>query len=214
MLAEALSSALVALAFGSGLVPSVMRANSAAFETLAAGVADDEPPASSLEPCLRNSAILGYARPLTIPDVLAVASRLRGDDFSGLMSRAQFDQSIRAAPPCDWPRDSTGQCVGGDSLRESCGPLASRRLTRIAIDATWTALSGGSSYVASQEVQRQLERWRPDASTFVLDEFERALLMGRANVLLGYTTLFGLQAAVLCVFAVRPLLELAGTPAT
>ena len=124
---------------------------------------------------MRNSAILGYARPLTIPDVLAVASRLRGDDFSGLTSRAQFDQSIRAAPPCDWPRDSTGQCVGGDSLRESCGPLASRRLTRIAIDATWTALSGGSSYVASQEVQRQLERWRPDASTFVLDEFERAL---------------------------------------
>ena len=212
MLEATVSSALVALAFGSGLAPSVVRANTAAFETLTA-TADDEPPASSLEPHLRSSAILGYARPLAIPDILAVVARLDVADFTGLTSRKQFDQSIRAASPCDWPRDSTGQCVGGESLRTSCGPLASRRLSRTAIDATWTALSGGSSYVASQEVRRQLLRWRPDASTLLLDEFERALLMGRANVLLGYTTLFGLQAAVLCVFALRPLLELGGAAA-
>ena len=75
-------------------------------------------------------------------------------------------------------------------------------------------MEGNINGVAAHEVRRQLDRWRPDASTLILDEFERALLMGRANVLLGYTTLFGLQAAVLCVFAVRPILELAGSAPT
>ncbi|KOO24488.1 hypothetical protein Ctob_004407 [Chrysochromulina tobinii] len=73
------------------------------------------------------------------------------------------------------------------------------------MEATWTALSGGSPYVAPEEVARQLSRWRPQPSVFVLDEFERSLLQGRAAIASGYAILFGLQALVLVVFVAQPL---------
>jgi hypothetical protein len=53
-------------------------------------------------------------------------------------------------------------------------------------------------------------RWRPDAATFVLDEFETNLLQGRATVALGYATLFGLQALVAVLLVLQPLLAQLG----
>ena len=40
-----------------------------------------------------------------------------------------------------------------------------------------------------------------------LGQFERALLQGRATIVGGYLVLFGLQALVLAVLVVGPLLE-------
>ena len=70
-----------------------------------------------------------------------------------------------------------------------------------------SALSGGSSYLSPEELDRQLERWRPEAGTVRLQEFERALLQGRLTIVGGYLTLFGIQALVLAVFVLGPLVE-------
>ena len=40
-----------------------------------------------------------------------------------------------------------------------------------------------------------------------LGQFERALLQGRATIVGGYLILFGLQALVLAVLVVRPILD-------
>ena len=42
---------------------------------------------------------------------------------------------------------------------------------------------------------------------FDVEEFERSLLQGRAVILLGYTTLFGLQGLALALFIVGPAFE-------
>jgi hypothetical protein len=82
------------------------------------------------------------------------------------------------------------------------------------MDACWTALSGGNPYVSKEEVARQLSRWRPDTSTFVQEDFEKALLIGRANILLGFLVLFGMQATVVLVLVVSPLLKGLGLSAS
>ena len=75
----------------------------------------------------------------------------------------------------------------------------------------WVALSGGSSYLAPEELDRQLERWKPADDVVRLGEFERALLVGRSVIVGGYLILFGLQALVLGTFVIGPLIEAAGS---
>ena len=77
----------------------------------------------------------------------------------------------------------------------------------LAVDAIWAALSGGAPYVSPQEVERCFARWRPDANSFALDDFERSLLQGRAIVACGFIVLFGLEALVLFLLVLQPLVE-------
>ena len=112
-----------------------------------------------------------------------------------------------------WPTDADGAAAGGDALRDALGPssLRGRPLRPEALDAVWVALSGGSSYLAPEELDRQLERWKPADDVVRLGEFERALLVGRSVIVGGYLILFGLQALVLGTFVVGPLIEAAGS---
>ena len=118
-------------------------------------------------------------------------------------SRSASIRSSRSPSLCGGP-------AGGAELREAlggAGALRQRPLDSVAVDAVWVALSGGSSYVAPEELDRQLARWRPAPAQVRLGQFERALLQGRATIVGGYLELFGLQALVLAVLVVGPLLE-------
>ena len=127
-----------------------------------------------------------------------------------LLRRAEWAGRISKLPASSWPNEADdGSPAGGAGLRDALGPssLRKRPLSPVAIDAVWVALSGGSSYLSPEELDRQLERWRPEAGTVRLQEFERALLQGRLTIVGGYLTLFGIQALVLAVFVLGPLVD-------
>lgn len=89
-----------------------------------------------------------------------------------LLRRTEFASRVAALPARRvWPADEDGGPAGGVELRVALGAssLRSRPLNAVAIDAVWVALSGGSSYLSPEELDRQLTRWRPAA-----DEVRRA----------------------------------------
>ena len=202
---------LVGLAFGGGLVPGLLDANSKALGSLRDGPSSklrqvSSAAGSSTLPCSR---FLLYPQPVYVADVVDVISRctisilqpdggnrmLRKDEFEGLLAR----QPARALTV-------TSSGAGNGAL---VAPVSRKAPPpALAVDAAWTALSGGSPYVQPQEVERQISRWRPDASTLDLDEFSRSLVQGRAVVGSGYVILFGLQALTLALLVVKPLMEL------
>jgi hypothetical protein len=82
-----------------------------------------------------------------------------------LLRRTEFASRVAALPARRvWPVDDDGP-AGGVALRDALGAssLRSRPLNAVAIDAVWVALSGGSSYLSPEELDRQLTRWRPAA---------------------------------------------------
>ena len=82
-----------------------------------------------------------------------------------LLRRAEFASRVAALPARrGWPADEDGP-AGGVALRDALGAssLRSRPLNAVALDAVWVALSGGSSYLSPEELDRQLTRWRPAA---------------------------------------------------
>ena len=226
---------LVSIAFGSGLLPSLVAANKVAFASLL-----DTPPAlleptrGSLEgsPPLASSPLLAYPAPLLVDDVVDVVGRMSASDGEGststsssnplsrllssrkqqgkLVRKAEFEESIAQQPP---PRN---QLVGpeGDAVGQLPPQPQARLFGRspppapLALAATWVALSGGAPYVSPLEVERAISRWRPDERTFSLGEYEKNLLQGRATVAAGYATLFGLQALVAVLLILQPLLGL------
>ena len=54
---------------------------------------------------------------------------------------------------------------------------------------------------------RTMHVYTPCTHQVRLGQFERALLQGRATIVGGYLILFGLQALVLAVLVVRPILD-------
>ena len=81
-----------------------------------------------------------------------------------LLRRTEFASRVAALPARRvWPADEDGVPAGGVELRDALGAssLRSRPLNAVAIDAVWVALSGGSSYLSPEELDRQLTRWRP-----------------------------------------------------
>ena len=82
-----------------------------------------------------------------------------------LLRRTEFASRVAALPARRvWPADEDGP-AGGVALRDALGAssLRSRPLNAVALDAVWVALSGGSSYLSPEELDRQLTRWRPAA---------------------------------------------------
>ena len=80
-----------------------------------------------------------------------------------LLRRTEFASRVAALPARRvWPADEDGP-AGGVALRDALGAssLRSRPLNAVALDAVWVALSGGSSYLSPEELDRQLTRWRP-----------------------------------------------------
>uniref|UniRef100_A0A7S3B0D3 Uncharacterized protein n=1 Tax=Haptolina ericina TaxID=156174 RepID=A0A7S3B0D3_9EUKA len=217
-LQELLSNGLVALAFGGGLLPSLMLANRQALSQLTEGRSAAARLLSGDSPPISSSALLLYPEPLYLADVVAVTCRLPPNGNPALRSllpaegkllrKADFPGALERLPTPRWPVDAEGEAIGGEALRQRlAGGLASRPLSPVAIDACWVALSGGSPYLSQEELARQLARWRPTVVVFELDLFERSLLQGRANILLGYVILFVLQALPFGLLVVQPLYE-------
>lgn len=181
----------------------------------------------------------GCTEPLRVADVVAVASRLPGagaglwnkvksacshelalydccvqssqDAGRKLLKRVEFEEVMLEQRTSNWPVDATGSAVGGETLRATLGgQIAARKLTDTAVDAFWVAFSGGSPYVAKEEVERQLSRWRPTSSEFDLAAFELSVIQGRMTVFLGYMILFGIEGLALAILVVKPILEAIG----
>ena len=214
-LATIAGPALVALAFGGSLVPSVRDANQKALELLSdqSKLGSSAPSRrSSDERVLGCSPWLGYPAPLYIADVCDVVGRFSAGSLSldeaRLLRREEFKGrlgTIKTRAP--QLRGTDSALLAGPSARASSGPPPA-----LAFDATWAALSGGSPYVSAQEAERQLSRWRPSPDVFVVAEFEKSLLQGRALVALAYVVLFGLQGLVLCILVLQPLIEVVSAP--
>ena len=211
---EAVLGPLLALAFlGQGLLPSLRTANTQALASLGDRTERLSERTAAAEaggvvmPCSRW---LGYPAPLYADDVLDAVSRLEPGDTLGtaagrLIRRAEFEALLAARPAQTTTLHGIdGAPLTNGAVRSTWAPSQAPP-SALAMEATWTALSGGSPYVAPEEVARQLSRWRPQPSVFVLDEFERSLLQGRAAIASGYAILFGLQALVLVVFVAQPL---------
>ena len=211
---EAALGPLLALAFlGQGLLPSLRTANTQALASLGDRTERLSERTAAAEaggvvlPCSRW---LGYPAPLYADDVLDAVSRLQPGDTLGtaagrLLRRAEFEALLAARPAqATTLHGIDGAPLTNGAVRPTWVP-SQVPPSALAMEATWTALSGGSPYVAPEEVARQLSRWRPQPSVFVLDEFERSLLQGRAAIASGYVILFGLQALVLVVFVAQPL---------
>ena len=208
--------AVVGLMFSSGLVPSVMVANKQALSLL--NEQQGSGPADTDTPPLKLAWLLGYRNPPRIADVLATVGRLPATGASSalltdpkrkLLRKTEFGAALAELPAPSWPLDSaTGAPVGGEALQRELGPtLRSRQLSPVALDACWVALSGASPFVSREEIDRQLSRWRPETDELALAAFETSLIQGRANILLGYVVLFGLQALVLGVLMLGPLAD-------
>jgi hypothetical protein len=201
---------IVGLAFGGGLVPSLASANKAAFSELARGkrVPSSSGSSEPMGPILSCSPILGYPSPLYLADVADVTSRLSSSKLPSApgqyLQRDEFERIVPALPS----KPASMRGLDGNVLLVSPQPTSSQAPTPVAVDAAWTALSAGSSIVSAEEIGRQLSRWRPEPDVLVLDEFEKSLMQGRLQVLIGYVTLFGLQGLVLGLFVVQPLSEL------
>jgi hypothetical protein len=200
---------MVGLAFGGGLVPSLAKANQAAISSLTQAGAKFAPsPANG--PVLRSSASwhrLGYPEPLYLADVIEVvgrvsAGRLAATESDGFLQRDELEREFEALP-----RRMSLRARDGSPLPLLAASYDEAQLPPLAFDATWTALSTGSSFVSTQEIERQLARWRPDPDTFVLEEYEKSLLQGRSAIFSGYVILFGLQAMVLALLVVLPLVQ-------
>jgi len=203
-----LKSALVTMAFAAGLAPSLSFANKQAMSKLMERSPLGPDPGDS--PPLSVTPLLLYAAPLRVADAVAAMSRLAAVASAparltaggrpALLRREEFAEQLRSAPApmsplLDW---ESGLELTPLSLRD-------REVTPLAIDACWTALSGGSPYCAPEELQRQLARWTPEPGRISLGTFERALLTGRATILSGYVVLFGIQALLVVVFVVPTL---------
>lgn len=213
---DILVPAVVALAFGGGLLPSVISANKQAFSNLAdvkvsENVQRDSPP-------LRIAWLLGYPEPPRVADVLTVLSRLPSTSSESkflpsesrrLLRKTEFSDALASFPEPRWLVDSaSGQPVGGEALKQQLGgTLRTRRPSAVALECCWDALSGGSPYVAREEIGRQVGRWRPAEGELALSAFETSLIQGRASIFLGYAVLFGLQALVLSVLVLGPLAD-------
>lgn len=219
----AVTTALVGLGIGGSLLPSVSKANGQAIKNLrvsqALSQADSERASLDVTPPLEISPFLLYGAPLKIGSLYGVIGRFsddsqflqdcRRDDL--MLRRSDFEAAIaELEPPTAWPSGvgeglpSPHLCLGTDECDVAQRPCP------LALDATWVALSGGSPYVAHQEVSRQLSRWRPDRATFCVDEFQTSLLQGRLVQLSGYVILFGLQALVAALFVLGPLAQQLG----
>lgn len=203
---------LVAMAFGGGLLPSLAAANSKALDNLSAGRALSTPTlgmAMNSEP-LRSSPLLCYPAPLLVADVEDVVSRFCADDAEyTLKCPASGKRLLRRAEFCERVALLPRRTLTGGVLREADSSSSNddEPPPSLAVEATWAALSGSAPYVSPQEVERQLSRWRPNTETFVLAEYERSLLQARASVAVGYVVLFGLQAMVLSLLVVQPLVD-------
>jgi len=181
----------------------------------------DAPRCLSLAPS--SLALIADPKPLYTDDVLDVVSRLSAGESLGLqpgrlLRRDEFEAALAGSPSRAAALVGLdGSPLGSKDAQQgaSTGPAATSRTTStsasprpppaLAVDAAWTALSGGSPYVAPEELERQLSRWRPSPSVFVLEQFERSLLQGRAAIGAAYFILFGLQALTLTVFVLQPL---------
>lgn len=224
--AEGFMPAVVSLAFAGGLVPSLISANKIAF----ANLNDPRPEleASTIgqqsgSPPLSCSALLGYPAPVTELDVVDVLTRVSAADAASmkailsqpadgsrrLVRKAEFSLAIsRLRPLC---KDTiTLVSSSGHTkrqLRQELRSIGNLPPAPLAVDATWAALSANAPYVSPEEVERCFARWRPDATTLAIEDFERELLQGRATVVVGYTILFGIQILVASLLFLQPLLD-------
>jgi len=154
--------------------------------------------------------LLCYPAPLLVADVEDVVSRFCADDAEyTLKCPASGKRLLRRAEFCERVALLPRRTLTGGVLREADSSSSNddEPPPSLAVEATWAALSGSAPYVSPQEVERQLSRWRPNTETFVLAEYERSLLQARASVAVGYVVLFGLQAMVLSLLVVQPLVD-------
>mgnify|MGYP003685530569 CR=1 FL=1 len=205
-----LKTALVALSLSVSLFPSISLANKKAITNLL-----DDSSLDLLDPAdsapIAVSPFLLYPTPLRLADVTNAVSRLPSLANAPVklspggrplfMRRAEFAQQLLEAPPlAHQPLHSeTKEPLTFLDLRR-------RAVTPLAVDACWTALTGGAPYCSREEFARQLAQWVPERGCVCISCFERALVIGRATILLGYIVLFGLQVLVVGVFVV-PMLQ-------
>ena len=205
-----LSELIVGLAFGGGLVPGLLAANKAAIGALSKAEDPRRFASGTGGPTLACAPLLLYPAPLYVADVINVVSRCESlRTRSRGIRREEFEALLSSRPP----RRLRVMDAPAGAAADAASPQ--RPLPKLATEAAWTALSGGSPYVSQQEAERQLARWLPPtsrgaSSAVALREFERSLLQGRAVVASGYVVLFGLQALVLALFVVKPLAEAVG----
>ena len=228
MLGDAIAPALVSLAFAGGLIPSLVAANRAAFANLLDPHTALSAPTLGQQlgsPPLGSSKFLGYPAPLTEYDVVDVVARVSADSPAAmaallqqpadgtrrLVRKAEFELAIRRLPSlCSADDTMTLVSSSGQAkrqLRHEMGSIGRCPPAALAVDALWAALSANAPYVSPEEVERCLACWRPDPTTFAIDDFEQALKQGRATVVLGYTILFGIQALVATLLVLQPLLD-------
>ncbi len=205
----------VALFFGAGLIPSVLTANNAALSQLSGAISSTDGDRAALDgPALPCSPLLCYRTgPLLLSEVANVL-RFSAEDVAALrlggsgLSRDDFERAVSDLPPPEqWPTITGRQASRRLDLPTGSRTLRRQQPTRLSIDATWVALSGGSPVVSPQEVQRCVSRWRPDAGSLDVGAFETNLLQGRATQLSGYVVLFGLQLLVIAILVVDPLMQ-------
>ena len=222
MLLDAVAPVLVSLAFAGGLIPSLVAANKIAFTNLVEQrpeLSAPTPGQQSGSPPLASSKFLGYPSPVTVLDVVDVMSRVSADRPTALSAilkqpsdgsrrlvrKDEFELAIKGLPPlCKQMTlvSSNGQVI--QRMRPSIGRTPPAAL---AVDATWAALSANAPYVSPDEVERCFACWRPNLTTFAVEDFEEALLRGRTTVVLGYTILVTIQALVATILVLQPLLE-------
>ena len=220
-------TALVALAFGGGLLPGLTIANQKAIASLTTArpeLSEVTRGASMGSAPLRCSPFLSYPAPLYLDDVIDTLGRINdlndlkclktsegtstittgGDEaVVRYLRRAEIEESIAALPP---PQKQLVDSRSGQPLGLMT-PIKADPPGALAVDAVWAALGGGSPYVSPQEVERCLARWRPDAATIAIDAFEASLLQGRAIILFGYVVLFGMEGLALWLLVAEPLMK-------
>ena len=128
-----------------------------------------------------------------------------------LVRKAEFEEAIKRLPPLGGGTltlvSSSGRAKERQLPQQELASIGKSPPAALAVDAVWAALSANAPYVSPEEVTRCIKRWRPDSTTFAIDDFERELLQGRAAVVLGYTILFGVQLLVAGLLILQPLLD-------
>lgn len=131
------------------------------------------------------------------------------DGSRRLVRKAEFEQAIKRLPPLGDGTltlvSSNGRAKERQLSQQELASIGKSAPAALAVDAFWAALSANAPYVSPEEVTRCIKRWRPDTTTFAIDDFEKELLQGRAAVVLAYTILFGVQILVAGLLILQPL---------
>jgi len=240
MLHSLIPAALAANKAMLGTLQGKRRGGEMSAEDIAAGKQSLDPTRSTAAyiessgatgPTLPGSQFLFASEDVPLADVIAVVGRI-GDvdtiaDWRNLPSaklpgivdpnnppmwlpRATFKANVRSSKFIGWPRDASGNPVGGAELEAAEKARLSKPNAVIgdaALDAVFDTWAWGASVATPDKVDNELRKWRTDSQSFDVSKFTKSAIGGRSITGLAAVTFIVIQVIAYGTLFIAPFLR-------